>query len=306
MTNINKTFTCNFCPRKCNNERTPDNGNGFCHSPSFFKVARYSLHQWEEPCISGTNGSGTIFFSGCNLGCIYCQNKDIALGQKGKIITQDELVRIMLYLEKSGAHNINLVTASHYIHLLPAAIIKAKESGLTIPIVYNTSSYEDVHSIKQLDGLIDIYLPDYKYISSETASKYSFAPDYPDIALKAITEMVRQTKEPTFDCQTGLLKKGTIIRHLILPLHTSESKELIKSLFNIFGDNVYISLMSQYTPPKSSLKYNELNRKLTPREYSKVLDYAIMLGITNCFFQEGDTAKDSFIPEFYDDITIPN
>ena len=288
---------CNLCPRNCNALRNTG-ANGFCKVPAQIKIGRYSLHQWEEPCISGTNGSGTIFFSGCNLGCIYCQNSAIAHSGEGKTIDTEELVNIMLYLESRGAHNINLVTPSHYIHILPDALTRAKNKGLSIPVVYNTSSYEKVENLKKLDGLIDIYLPDFKYMNSELAARYSFAPDYPDIAKAAIDEMIRQTGPVSMDDNSRLLKRGVIVRVLVLPLATKNAMKIIKYTFDKYGNSLYISIMNQYTPPKNKLPYNELNRKVTEYEYNKVLDYALSLGITNCYIQDGPTASESFIPEF--------
>lgn len=295
---------CSMCPRQCNTERSTTY-SGYCKAPDQIKIARYSLHMWEEPCISGQNGSGTIFFSGCNLGCIYCQNSDIAHKDTGKIISKDQLVNIMLYLQKIGANNINFVTPSHYIHLLPNIIKQAKNKGLTIPIVYNSSGYESVEALKKLNGLIDIYLPDFKYMDIELARKYSNAPDYTDIAMKVIDEMVSQIGDFEFDDNTGLMKKGIIIRHLVLPGAVNNSKKAIDYLYNKYHDNVFISIMSQYTPPAHTLEYPELNRKTTKREYNKVVDYALDIGLQNAFIQEGDVASESFIPDFSDDFPMP-
>jgi len=282
---------------------------GYCGVPDKYKVARVSLHMWEEPCISGEerngtyNGSGTIFFTGCNLGCIYCQNRDIAKGEvkKGRVYTEDELIKKMFLLKNKGANNINLVTPSHYIHLLPETLKKVKNMGLDIPIVYNTSSYEKVENIKKLDGLVDVYLPDFKYMDEEKAMKYSFAKDYPKIADEAIEEMVRQTGRPQFDAN-GLIKKGVIVRHLVLPLAVNNAKNVISHLYDKYGDDIYISVMNQYTPPKEKLIYEELNRKVTKREYEKVLDYIVESGITHAYIQEGDVADESFIPDFDDSL----
>ena len=290
---------CNNCPRKCNIER--DNiRTGFCLAPASIKIARYSLHMWEEPCISGANGSGTIFFSGCNLGCIYCQNNDIAHKNTGKIISPEKLVEIMLTLQERGAHNINLVTPSHYIHQLVSALKSAKENGLHIPVIYNSSAYDSVESLKKLDGLIDIYLPDYKYADSAIAGNFSNAPDYPTVAAAAISEMYRQTGPCRFFEDNGIIKSGVIVRHLVLPLHTRNSTEAIKYLYDTYKDNIFISIMSQYTPPEKKLKYEELNRRITAREYDKVVDYAIELGISNAFIQDMCSAVSKYIPEFSD------
>lgn len=295
---------CNQCPRKCNIERLT-NQAGYCGAPDLYKIARYSLHMWEEPCISGKNGSGTIFFSGCNLRCIYCQNTEIAHSLRGKNINQTDLVKVMLRLMEMGANNINLVTPSHYIHILPSAIKEAKANGLNIPIIYNTSSYDFSENIKKLEGLIDIYIPDFKYMSSERAQKYSFAADYPEIAKAAIKEMHRQCPSPVINEESGLMEKGIIVRHLVLPLGTRDSKQIVKYIFNEYGNSVYMSVMNQYTPVKNDYIYPELNRKVTKREYNKVVDYILSLNIENCFIQDGDVADASFIPSFSDNIELP-
>lgn len=292
---------CNICPRQCNIDR---NANiGYCGTDNAYRIARYSLHMWEEPCISGQNGSGTIFFTGCNLKCIYCQNSQIALKHIGKEVSEDELVNIMLKLQDHGAHNINLVTPSHYIHMLPGAILSAKKHGLQLPIVYNTSSYERVDALKSLDGLIDIYLPDLKYLDENRSRKYSNAPDYPSIAKSAIDEMYRQAGKIRINEKTGLLEQGVVIRHLVLPLGTKDSKNVVKYVYETYNDNVYLSIMNQYTPIQENPKYQELNRKVTHREYDSVIDFAINLGMENVFIQEGSVATESFIPPFSNDIT---
>ena len=261
------------------------------------KIARAALHMWEEPCISGTRGSGAVFFTGCNLRCCFCQNREIAIGDSGLEITEERLAEIFLELQEKDAANINLVTGTHYIPQIIAALDCAKKHGLNIPVVYNCGGYENTETLKLLDGYVDIYLPDYKYAESELAVKFSHANDYPERAMEAVNEMVRQTGMPQFDAE-GYMKRGTIVRHLILPGHTRNSKKVLKLLHKTFGKQIYISIMNQYTPVFEQKEYTELNRCVTRREYEKVLDYAFELGIENGFFQDGETARESFIPAF--------
>lgn len=268
-------------------------------------AARAALHFWEEPCISGTKGSGTVFFSGCNLRCIFCQNYEIALGKWGKEISLNRLADIFLELQAAGAHNINLVTPTHYIPQIRCALIKAKTMGLTLPIVYNTGSYEKVSSLRLLEGLVDIYLPDLKYFSSTLSLSYSHAADYFEVATAAITEMFRQVGKPQFDNQTGLLKKGIIVRHLLLPGQTKDSKKILRYLHETYRNDIYVSIMNQYTPLPQVASIPELNRKITAEEYAKVLRFAEALGIEQGFLQEGDTADESFIPPFNYEGIIP-
>ncbi len=257
---------------------------------------------WEEPCISGDTGSGTVFFSGCNLHCIFCQNYEIS-GRSpfGKRITTERLCDIFLKLENIGALNINLVTPTHYIPSVREAIIMARRKGLLIPIVYNTSGYESVSSLKLLEGLIDIYLPDLKYIDPVLSAGLSHADDYGIVVKDAIREMVRQTGEPVFD-ENGIMKKGVIVRHLVLPSHTKDSIKILDYLHNTYEDRIYISIMNQYTPIEENCKFfdsfPELKRSLTKREYNKVIDHALKLDIKNGFTQEGKAASESFIPSF--------
>ena len=251
---------------------------------------------WEEPCISGTNGSGTVFFTGCPLKCVYCQNRTIAIGSTGERISIERLSEIFIELQEKGAHNINLVTPTHYVPQIVEALKSAKEKGLHIPIVYNTGSYEKVETIQALEDLVDIYLPDCKYYDSELAAKYSNAPDYFKVASDAIEEMVRQVGKPMFE--GNLMKRGVIVRHMILPGHTKDSRKVIERLYKTYGDDIYISIMNQYTPLPQMKNFPEINRRITAREYDKVVDYAISLGIENAFIQEGETAKESFIPDF--------
>ncbi|MDE7267046.1 MAG: radical SAM protein [Lachnospiraceae bacterium] len=292
-----------LCPRSCGADRA--NGKtGYCKETATVRVARISLHMWEEPCISGENGSGTIFFSGCPLRCVFCQNKQIALGEKGEAITTDELCDAFLLLQEKKAENINLVTPTHFVPQIVKAIESAKAKGLTIPIVYNTSSYECVETIKMLDGLVDIYLPDLKYQSDELSQRYSNVPDYFAYATKAIDEMVRQTGKPVF--AQNRMKRGTIVRHMIMPGHTKDSINIVRYLYEKYQDDVFFSIMNQYTPPKDMKQqgFDELMRTVTKREYEKVVNDAIALGVTNAFIQEGETANKSFIPDFDDGVFL--
>lgn len=287
---------CTICPRNCRVNRNKEE-LGFCQAGKNLKIGRASLHMWEEPCISGTNGSGTIFFSYCNLRCIFCQNYEISNLHQGKEITIERFSDICLELQKKGAHNINLVTPTHYIPQIKEGLILAKKKGLTIPIVYNTSSYENVASLKLLEGLIDIYLPDFKYYFDDIAIAFSNTPNYLSYAKDAIEEMIRQVGEPKFD-ENGMMTKGVIVRHLILPGHIEDSKRVLNYLYQTYKDKIWISIMNQYTVVKPCQKYPELNRMVTKEEYDQVIDYAIELGIKNGFIQEGETALESFIPSF--------
>jgi len=291
---------CNICPRECNVNRN-NNELGFCKCNNEIKIANYSLHKWEEPCISGNIGSGTIFFSYCNLQCIYCQNYEISKLHKGKIVSKDELVNIFLKLQDMGALNINLVTPTHYVPLIKECIIIAKEKSLTIPIIYNTSSYEKVDTLKTLNGLIDVYLPDLKYYDDELAIKYSKASNYFLYATKAIEEMYKQVGKVRIEA--GIIKKGVIVRHLVLPDHIEDSKKIIKYLYDKYKDNIYISIMNQFTPVNIT-NYDNLNRTLTSDEYDEVVNYAYDLGVRNAFIQEEETCLESFIPKFSDEIEI--
>ena len=287
--------SCTLCPRECRRNR--NNGEiGFCKVSSNLKGARASLHMWEEPCISGEEGSGTVFFSGCNLGCVYCQNYNIAKGITGKEITTHRLSDIFLELQEKGANNINLVTPTHYLYHIKEAVLQAKKKGLHIPIVYNTSGYEKVESLKLLDGIVDIYLTDFKYLDGDIAKKYSRAEDYPEVAKEALKEMIRQVPECIFE--EDKMKKGIIVRHLILPNYIKHSKDVLHYLYKTHGNSIYISIMNQYTPLKQVEKFPEINRKITEKEYEEVVDYAISIGIEQGFIQEGETADESFIPSF--------
>lgn len=291
-------MSCRECPRKCNKEREAGNiaSYGYCQVSVLPKVARAALHFWEEPCISGEEGSGTVFFSGCNLRCVYCQNAEIAAGVRGKEISVERLSEIFLELQEKGANNINLVTPSHYYTQIKQALLLVK-GQLHIPVIANTSSYDSVEVLQQMEGLVDIYLADYKYRDAALALNYSHAADYPEIATAALKEMFRQVGEPVFN-ERGMMQKGMIIRHLLLPGCAEDSKAVLKFLYESFGDSVYISIMNQYTPLPQIVDYPELNRRITETEYEKIVDYAIELGIENGFVQEGETAKESFIPAF--------
>lgn len=287
---------CHLCPRNCGVDRLAGQ-KGFCGVDAGIMVARAALHMWEEPCISGKEGSGAVFFSGCSLGCAFCQNRTISKGQSGKVIAVEYLAELFLNLQAQKANNINLVTAGHFLPQVREAIILAKERGLTIPVVYNSSGYEKAEMLRYLDGLVDIYLPDLKYLEADLAGKYSHAKDYPEVAMKALEEMVRQVGTPEFD-ERGMMKKGVIVRHLLLPGHVRNSKKVLEYLYGTYGDQIYISLMNQYTPMPAMKDDPQLSRKVTDREYDRLLDHAISFGVTNCFIQEGETAKESFIPEF--------
>lgn len=370
MTDWKAMFSdCTLCPRNCHADRLGGK-TGYCGQTAQLRAARAALHEWEEPCISGRAGSGAVFFSGCPLRCSFCQNFEIAAGQAGKEISTDRLADIFLELQEKGANNINLVTPTHFVPLLVSALEKAKARGLALPIVYNTSSYEKVSTLRLLDGLVDIYLPDLKYVSAELSAALSFAPDYFAAASAAIGEMVRQVGEPVFEAPDGtrldaaqmndacmedtgeekpdeagdkepacdadfLMKRGVIVRHLALPGQAADSRRVLRYLHETYGNRIYISIMNQYTPmpriverlqeaQKQSVKQpqaarersavrtggaeaepgesarllSRLSRRLTDTEYEALVDYAIDIGIENGFLQEGDTAKESFIPAF--------
>lgn len=290
---------CDLCPRKCLVDRKKGE-KGICGQTENLKVARAALHFWEEPCISGDAGSGAVFFSGCPLHCVFCQNENIANGTVGKEISLERLVDIFLELQEKGANNINLVTPGHFVPQIVKALDQAKKEGLTLPVVYNTSSYETVDTIKMLEGYVDIYLPDFKYMSPVLSKKYSHAPDYAQVAKAAIAEMVRQTGKAVFvnGDEDNLILRGTIVRHLTLPGCMEDSMQILKYLHETYGDTIYISIMNQFTPLSNLEKYPELNRRITDEEYETLVDYAIEIGIENGFIQEGDTAEESFIPAF--------
>ena len=288
---------CILCPRNCNTNRN-DGNIGACMVSGKLKLARAALHYWEEPCISGEAGSGAVFFSGCSLHCVFCQNEEISRGQSGKEIGKERLVEIFLELQEKGANNINLVTPGQYVPHIIWAVEQARNQGLKLPIVYNTSSYEKVEILRRLEGIVDIYLPDFKYMSPDIAMKYSKAMDYPEVAKAAIAEMVRQQPSPVFDEETELMKRGVIVRQLLLPNILEDAKAIVKYLYDAYGDNIYLSLMSQFTPLSNVENYPELNRKVSEKEYEEYVNYAIELGVENGFIQEEDVADESFIPHF--------
>lgn len=296
MKNMNKYKNCLLCPRKCGINRSTGQ-TGVCGVSSEIKVARAALHYWEEPCISGKRGSGAVFFSGCSLHCVFCQNREISDGKEGKVISKERLSDIFMELADKGANNINLVTPGQYIPDIVWAVNDAKSRGMKPPIIYNTSGYENVTELKLLEGIVDVYLPDFKYMDSTLSAMYSRAKDYPSVAKQALSEMVRQQPDVVIDDATGLIQKGVIVRQLLLPGHVNDAKAVLKYLYDTYHDHVYISMMSQFTP--IALKdYPEINRTVTRREYERLVDYALEIGITNAFIQEGDVAKDSFIPAF--------
>ena len=288
--------SCMLCPRNCKVNR--HKSVGFCGASDKVKLAYYSLHQWEEPIISGENGSGTVFFSNCNLRCLFCQNKKISTDRNsyGKEISNDKLKEIFLKLQDLGAHNINLVTPTHYVPQIIDVLKEVKNKNLKIPVVYNTSSYENVSTIESLKGLIDIYLADLKYFDDELGNKYSKCNDYFKYASLAIWEMYKQTGK--FQIKDNLLVSGLVVRVLVLPGHVDDSKKIIKYLYDTYKDNIIISIMNQYTPVCKINDFPNLNRKLTDEEYDEVIDYACSLGIENAFVQEGETQSESFIPDF--------
>lgn len=288
---------CNLCPRNCGVNR--ENGElGYCGESGVIKIGRAALHFWEEPSISGERGSGTVFFSGCNLGCVYCQNRAISSEHAGRFVTEDGLSDIFLKLQEDGAHNINLVTPTHFSKQIARAVQLAKKRGLTLPIVYNCGGYESVETLRMLEGTVDIYMPDFKYFDEKYALRYSNAPKYFEVASAALSEMFRQTGKNEFD-EDGMMKRGVIVRHMMLPGLLFDSKKIIDYLHSQYGDNIFISIMSQYTPLPWVEKYPEINKKVSSEYYSALVDYAVAMGIKNAYIQDGEAASVSFIPEFY-------
>lgn len=288
---------CLLCPRKCGIDRNFE--TGFCRAGNKVKIARAALHFWEEPCISGESGSGTVFFSHCTLKCVYCQNQKISTGGSGYYVTERELADIFIDLQNRGANNINLVTPTHYVPQIINALDIAKENGLTLPILYNCGGYESTEIIKMLDGYIDIYMPDMKYFDDKYAIKYSSAPNYFKTAAAALNEMYSQVGDAEFD-ENGIMKKGMLVRHLMLPHLLFDTKKIMDYLRKTYGDKIYISLMNQYTPMPAVENIPELNQKLNPKQYETMIEYCIEHEMENVFIQEGETASESFIPEFYD------
>ena len=283
---------CRLCPRKCEADRRIK--TGYCRVKSEITLGRADLHFWEEPCISGYGGSGTVFFSGCNMGCIFCQNMPLSRGEIGKEVTVSRLREIFYELIDKGADNINLVTPTHYIPEIAKALSSER---LPVPVVYNTSSYEEAQSLKMLDGLVDIYLPDLKYKDSSLSKALSNAPDYYEKAIPAVNEMIRQVGTPVFDDE-GMLQKGIIIRHLVLPGYLNNTYDIIDTFSSMYKEKAMFSLMSQYTPPKNPLPYESLNRRLTEEEYERAVDYMYLSGIEDGFVQELSSAKEEYTPAF--------
>lgn len=297
MKDQEKQEGCTLCPRSCHAAREGQR-LGQCGVPQEIRVARAALHMWEEPCISGGEGSGTVFFSGCALGCVYCQNREISGGKAGKFVSVERLSDIFLELQEKKANNINLVTPGHYAPQIADALKGAKKRGLRIPVVYNTGSYERLETLRIMEGLVDIYLPDFKYMDAKISARYSNAPNYAGYAKLALKEMVRQAKAPVFD-ERGMMTRGVLVRHLALPGCAGDSRRILKYLHDTYGGRIYISIMNQYTPmPGIEEQYPELARRLTEEEYEALVDYAISIGIENGFIQEGETARESFIPPF--------
>ena len=294
---------CTLCPRRCHARRS-EGLHGFCGQGIEITAARAALHFWEEPCISGQSGSGAVFFSGCALQCAFCQNHSIALGKGGRPVSIQRLSRIFLELQEKGAANINLVTAGHFLPQVCLALETAKDNGLSIPVVYNSSGYEEVSSLQLLEGLVDIYLPDFKYYSPALSARFSHAPDYFEKASLAVSEMFRQVYTPVFEPDSGMMKRGLIVRHLLLPGQTPDSKRILRYLHDTYGNDIYVSIMNQYTPLPHLSRLPEPDRTLlqqtiSDEAYEKVLNFAEKIGIENGFVQEGGTAKESFIPAFH-------
>ena len=292
---INLLRKCELCPRRCRVNRFEN--KGFCNSGAEIEIALFCLHKWEEPCLVGINGAGTVFFSHCNLRCVFCQNHKISQESRGNEFTIEQLAEIFIEQQSKGAANIDLVTPTHYVPQIVEALKIAKDNGLIIPIVYNTNAYENVETIKLLRGYVDVFLPDLKYFDDEIAIQYSNAPNYFKVATTAITKMFELVGKIEFNDE-GLLNRGMIVRHLILPNHRHDSMKIVEWLYKTFGDDIYISLMNQYTPMFKAAQFKKLNRKLTTFEYNSVVNFAAELDIKNCFIQIGKTASESFVPNF--------
>ena len=299
---------CTLCPRSCRVNRLAGR-IGYCNVTADLFAARAALYYHEEPVISGSRGSGAVFFAGCNMGCVFCQNYAIAKAMTGTQLSSGRLTEIFLSLQEQGAHNINLITAEHFLPQVIRSLRDAKDQGLTLPVIYNTGTYERVEAIQALEGLVDVWLPDFKYISPRLSLAYSHTPDYFQYASKALQEMVRQCPEPLFsdgshtldapdDADDPLMVRGVLVRHLVLPGSTQDSMDILKYLHDTYGDQIFISIMNQYTPMPQVKDDPDLGRKLSSEEYEKVVDYAISLGITNGFIQEEGTASRRYIPAF--------
>lgn len=287
---------CKLCPRSCGADRASGSA-GFCGALKTVRTARIALHYWEEPCISGESGSGTVFFSHCTMKCVFCQNYDISTRNKGRDITIESLADSFLSLQEQGANNINLVTPTHYVPQIKKALDIARKIGLVLPIVYNTSGYETVETIKSLKGYVDVYMPDFKYFNNKYAIKYSSAPNYFEIASEALSEMVKQAGKPVFN-NKGIMTKGVIVRHLMLPGLMLDSKHVMDYLYNTYGNNIFISLMCQYTPLPHVKKFPELDRCIDMKKYSTLVDYCANRGMEQVFIQSEESAQESFIPSF--------
>ncbi len=287
---------CNICPRRCNADRV-HTSVGYCGQSNTIHIARVAPHYWEEPFLSGQKGSGTIFFCGCNLRCCYCQNSVLLQENIGRAVTPEECKAMMLYLQREGVHNINLVTATHFTEQLVPVLRELRGGALQIPIVWNSSGYESIETLRLLEGLVDIYLPDYKYSSSALADAYSHAADYPTVALNAIEEMLRQVGSPQFNAQ-GIMTAGVHVRHLVLPHHAKESRQALYHLRQQFGDRIGLSIMNQYTPMPAMAAHPLLSCKITEKEYETVIRYSLQIGWQNALIQEGEAASESFIPDF--------
>ena len=295
MLDLDKLKKCTICPHKCGIDRTKYIGR--CKSTDKVKIALYSIHNFEEPCISGEKGSGTIFFSNCNLNCVFCQNYEISQQGRGKEIEIEELAEIMLKQQEKGVENINLVTPTSYSLQIKEAIIIAKEKGLKIPIVYNTNGYENVETLRELEGLIDIYLPDLKYYYDSLGKEFSKVDNYFEIVTNAIKEMYRQVGSPILN-EKGVMQKGLMVRHLILPNNIENSRKCLKWLKENFNDKIYISLMAQYFPTYKAKEISEINRKLTPKEYEEIENYLYDLDIENGYIQELGEHEEEYVPKW--------
>ncbi|MEQ8153974.1 MAG: radical SAM protein [Clostridiaceae bacterium] len=296
MNYLDMLDSCRLCNRNCGINRNKE-VSGFCKAGKEVKVARAALHYWEEPCVSGKNGSGTVFFSHCNFSCVFCQNHEISQGCRGKVITLERLSEIFLDLQAQGANNINLVTPTHYVPQIIEALKAAKNRGLTLPILYNTNGYDSIDTIKSLDGIVDVYLPDFKYFDDKYSIKYSKAPNYRENLIPVLKEMFVQTGKAKFDSD-GIIQKGMIIRHLMLPSLLFDSKKVLDTIYNLFNDKVYISIMNQYIPMHEAYKFAEINKSLNPRHYDSLVHYAVSLGITKGFIQEEGSNSKVFVPSF--------
>lgn len=294
--NLSKVLeNCTLCPRRCGVNRIKGE-KGYCSAGCGVEIARAMLHKWEEPCISSENGSGTVFFTHCSLSCVFCQNSDISQQGRGKIVSLERLSRIYIELQEKGANNINLVSPTHYIPQVIESIKEARQNGLSIPIIYNSNGYESIESLKLLEGFIDVYLPDIKYYNDSTALKYSNAPGYFNIASQAVLEMYRQVGSPVFEGE--IIKKGLIIRHLLLPGYLSESKKIIDWIASDLPKSVYVSIMSQYVPVYKAAYYPEINKKVSAGSYEWLIDYCLSKGLENGFIQDYDSAESVYTPDF--------